>query len=188
MSPTSTQALLLSNEHHWLCTTYTGSVNFDCQYLRVQNRPFTGSWVFPGSRRTWDVLVNSTSCSHCTSSLRTVTTASVSSLKRVVRLFTPIFANSSSYNRSHGGSVCLPFAETDWKCPFLLQSLKIVSLAGQDFMSWLWRPRQKQGRSFKEGSLMNPSFRLRAGWLFVGCSLLRERACLTNVINCVSSF
>jgi len=113
MSPTSTQALLLSNEHFWLCITYTGSVNFDCQYLRVQNRPFRGSWVFPGSCRTWDVLINSTSCSHCTSSLRTVTAASVSSLKRVVRLFTPICANSSSYNRSHGGSVCLPFAETD---------------------------------------------------------------------------
>lgn len=144
--------------------------------------------MFPGSRRTWDVLVNSTSCSHCTSSLRTVTTASVSSLKRVVRLFTPICANSS-YNRSHGGSVCLPFAETDkLKMSLLLQSLKTVSLAGQDFMSWLWRPHQKQGRSFKEGSLMNPSFRLRAGWLFVGCCLLRERACLTNVINCVSSF
>ena len=35
MSPSSTQALLLSNEHFWLCTTYIGSVNFDCLYFSV---------------------------------------------------------------------------------------------------------------------------------------------------------
>ena len=90
MSPSLTQALLRSNEHFWLCTTYTGSVNFNCQYLKVQNWPSTGIWVFPGPRRTWDVLVNSTSCSHWTSSPWTITGAPVTSLKRVVRPFTPI--------------------------------------------------------------------------------------------------
>ena len=63
--------------------------------------------------------------------------------------------------------------QTDWKCPFLLQLLQIVSLAGQYFLSWFWRPHQKQGRSFLEGSFFLD--------VQVGCLLLV--ACCESVTD-----
>ena len=91
-------------------------------------------------------------------------------------------SSSSSTARTFLGHDFL-LRQTDWKCPFLLQLQQIVSLAGQYFLSWFWRPHQKQGRSF-----LRAVFSGRTGWWFVACCLLLVvRAWLTSVINFVLS-
>ena len=84
ISPSATQASLLSSGQAWSGMTYTGSVTFLLRYERLaRNMPMTGILIFPGPRRVCFGLTNFCFFSHEVLAPTTVTAAPVSSLKRV---------------------------------------------------------------------------------------------------------